>query len=315
METIIQEKFFLNDLSIALIIPTLNAEHDIPRLFSSIMQQSLKPQHILVIDSSSTDKTRELLAHYPVTIHTIPGNQFDHSGTRRLAMELIDADIYLFMTQDVIPVDCEAFKNLVTSLLSRDDIGCAYGRQVAKDTANPLSVHGRLFNYPKISQLRYMSDRHKYGIKTCFNSNSFSAYRKHILKAIGSFPDKLLVSEDCYVAAKMLLQGYAVYYNADAVVMHSHNMSLPQRFHRYFSIGVVYGNESWIIKTFKAPTSEGMRYTFSEIIFLLKNRHTAWIPYSILSSLVSYVAYQAGLYEKYIPNFIKKRLGTNVQYW
>ena len=57
--------------TIALIIPTYQAAQDIPELMPAIMRQSLQPKHILVIDSSSTDNTRELLASYPVTLHTI----------------------------------------------------------------------------------------------------------------------------------------------------------------------------------------------------------------------------------------------------
>lgn len=301
--------------TVALIIPTLNAEHDIPTLFANIARQTMQVQHILVIDSSSTDKTRELLSAYPVTIHTIRKNDFDHGGTRQLAIELINADIYIFMTQDAVPVDKNAFKHLVSALLSEDRIGCAYGRQIAKNKANPLSIHGRLFNYPETSQLRFIDDKDKYGIKTCFNSNSFAAYKKNALRQIGSFPNKLLVSEDCYVAAKMLLQGYGVYYAANAVVTHSHNLSLFQRFHRYFSIGVVHGREQWILKSFKKPTSEGLRYSLSEIAFLLKHKYLIWIPYSLISSCISYLAYQLGLYEKYIPYFIKKNLGLNTGYW
>lgn len=89
---------------IALIIPIYNAASDIPFLLPAIMKQSLKPDTILFIDSSSSDNSAALLATYPVTVHTIDKSTFDHGGTRKLATELVDADIYIYLTQDAYPL-------------------------------------------------------------------------------------------------------------------------------------------------------------------------------------------------------------------
>ena len=225
-------------MAFALIIPILNASKEIPVLFDAIAKQTKQPQHILVIDSSSTDNTRELLSHYPVKVHVIPKHTFDHGGTRQLGTQLIDADIYLFLTQDAIPAHAECFENLINALLQQDTIGCAYGRQLPHADANPLSAHARQFNYPSQSSIKSYADKEKYGVKTYFNSNSFAAYKKIALQKIGGFPSTLILGEDVYVAGKMLMQGYSIHYAADACVYHSHNFNLRQEFHRYFSIGV-----------------------------------------------------------------------------
>jgi len=51
-----------------------------------------------------------------------------------------------------------------------------------------------------------------YGIKTAFLSNSFSAYRKKALQEIGWFKDNLILGEDTYAGAKLLLKGYKIAY-------------------------------------------------------------------------------------------------------
>lgn len=301
--------------SVALIVPIYNAEQDIPKLFSAIMQQSLRPDPILVIDSSSRDNSKKLLRQYPVSIHTIEKCDFDHGGTRKLATKLVDADIYIYLTQDAIPADAEAFKTLVTILLSDEKIACAYGRQLPKADATPISAHARLFNYPTNTQVRNYSDRSRYGIKTCFNSDSFAAYKKIPLEQIGNFPEHLITGEDAYVAAKLLKNGYSVAYAADAMVFHSHNLSLKEEFHRYFSIGVFHGQENWILKDFNSATGEGLRFVKSEIMYLLKQKKLHWLPKAFGSTVVKYIAYQLGLREKKIPYFIKKRLGINKSFW
>jgi len=299
----------------ALIIPVLNAESFIPELFPAIFQQSLLPDHILVLDSESTDKTRELLSQYPVTVHTIFRKDFDHGGTRKLASEMVDADIYIFMTQDAIPANSDTFKNIVQSLAAYPQAGCAYGRQLPKKDANVLGRYDRLFNYPDKSQRRSYADKNKYGVKTFFISNSFAAYKKAALQAVDGFPARLISSEDAYVAAKMLLQGYEVCYVAESTVYHSHNLSLKEKFHRYFSVGVFHSQENWIIKAFSGATSEGLRYLLNEIKYLWVSRKLYWLPYALTSTGISYFAYQLGLRERYLPLAIKKNWGVNKKYW
>lgn len=299
----------------ALIIPVLNAEKYIPDLFQAIFKQRHLPQEILVLDSESEDKTRELLSHYPVQVKTVRREDFDHGGTRRLATEIVDADIYIFMTQDAIPANADTFHHLISALTNEKKSGCAYGRQLPKSDADILSIYDRLFNYPEKSQVRYYSDRNRYGIKTCFLSNSFAAYKKEALNEIGGFPSRLISSEDAYVAAKMLLKGYGVCYAAEATVYHSHNLSLREKFHRYFSIGVFHGQEKWLTQAFAGASSEGLRYWLNQLRYLIQKNSLRLLPYATLSTATSYLAYQLGQREKWIPWKIKKNWGVNPKYW
>ena len=300
---------------VALIIPMYNAKRYIEPLFKAISQQSMQPDHILVIDSSSTDGTGDILKRLPVTVHTIPQWQFDHGGTRKLATTMIEADIYLFMTQDAIPAESNTFANLINAFTTDSTISCAYGRQLPLADASPLSAHARYFNYPAQSSIKRYVDRNKLGIKTCFNSDSFAAYRKVALDAVGNFPAHLITGEDAYIAGKLVMAGYAVAYVSDAKVWHSHNLSLVEEFHRYFSIGVFHHREFWIIKTFKSATGEGLLFVRSELTYLLQRRHFSWIPRAILSTFIKYFAYQLGLHERIIPLTIKRWLGVNRSFW
>ncbi len=301
--------------TIALIIPIYNAAQDIPALLPAIMQQSLQADHILIIDSSSTDNSQHLLSQYPLTIHTIKKTDFDHGGTRKLATQLIDADIYIYLTQDAIPADADSFKHLVALLMSQEQIACVYGRQLPKADATALSAHARLFNYPTSDQIRSFQDRNKYGIKTYFNSDSFAAYKKKPLETIGNFPENVITSEDAYVAAKLLKQGYLVAYAANARVFHSHNLSLTEEFHRYFSIGVFHHRERDLLQDFNSATGEGFRFIKSEIRYLIAQKKLYLLPKAFLSTLVKYSAYQLGRHENALPYSIKKRMGINKSYW
>lgn len=292
-----------------------NAAEEIPLLFSAIFSQTLQPNEILIMDSSSTDQTRELLKQYPVTVKVIAKKEFDHGGTRQFAMSLVKADIYIFMTQDAIPASNDTFKNIVAPLLQDSMIGCAYGKQLPKADANPLSAHARDCNYPDTSNVKSLADKDRYGIKTCFNSNSFAAYRRDALEQVGGFPRKNITAEDFYVAAKLLLAHFKIAYVTEAPVYHSHNFSVVQEFHRYFSIGVFHQQNPWILQQFGTASSDGWKFVKSEINYLARHKKLYWLPRALVSTLIKYFAYQLGLHQQKIPMSIKKNWGINKNFW
>lgn len=285
----------------ALVILTWNAESYIERLFERIATQTLQPNQILVIDSSSTDQTRSLLTKYPVQLHVIPQAAFDHGGTRRLAQSLVDADIYIYMTQDALPANPDTFKYLTAALENDPKAGCAYARQLPHTDANPLAAHLRLFNYPPISQSKTLADVPRLGIKTCFNSDSCAAYKKSALNAVGGFPAQAPMAEDVIVAAKMLLHGLGIQYVAEALVHHSHNFNLRQEFQRYFSIGAFHRRENWMIEQFQTPTREGFKFIRSEVAYLIRTKQWHWIPYAMCTWLAKWTGYKLGTNESKLP--------------
>src|SRR5690606_22126597 len=117
-------------------------------------------------------------------------------------------------------------------------VAVAYGRQLPHHVANPIAAHARLFNYGARSYVAGMEDATRMGIKTVFASNSFAAYRAATFKELGGFPERTILSEDMYLAARSVLAGGKVAYVAEACVRHSHNYTPLEEFRRYFDIGV-----------------------------------------------------------------------------
>lgn len=304
---------------LALIIPTLNGENDLPLLFDSVSIQTIQPNEILVIDSQSTDQTMQIAKTYGARCYQIPRHEFNHGGTRRLGIQHLtnyyQPDIYIFMTQDAYAASTTTFENLIAPLQHNPTIGCVYGRQLPKPHATASSIHGRLANYPPTSSLKYATDIPRQGIKTCFNSDNLAAYQRLALEQVGGFPKCVLTAEDCYVAAKLLLAGFGINYAAAATIFHSHNLTLKQEFQRYFSLGVFHRQESWIIQTFKRPTRAGINFVQSELKYLWQTKNAHRIPHAVLSTIIKYGAYQIGYHNYLLPQRLKQRLGINRFYW
>lgn len=276
--------------------------------------QTVKPTQALVIDSSSTDGSAELARQAGFHVHAIPVEQFNHGATRQLGVEMLaEAEILVFMTQDAVLAAPDALERLL-ACFADERVGAAYGRQLPHPGAGAAGAHARLFNYPAHGEVKTVADAPRLGIKTAFISNSFAAYRRSALLEAGGFPGNVILSEDTYVAARMLLNGWKIAYCAEAQVFHSHDYGMAQEFRRYFDTGVFHGREPWIRQAFGQPAGEGMRFVRSELRYLLRRR--PWlIPSALLRSALKFSGYRLGTLERHWPLWLKRRLSMQAGYW
>ena len=257
-------------MNCGLIIPTLNAGEQFKKLLAQISAQTL-PTKKLIVDSESTDGTIELAKSFGLDVITIPRRSFNHGATRQFALEkILPLDVIIFLTQDVLLRDDESLAKLVKIFDEDKSVGLSYGRQLPHDNATNEAAILRAFNYPPESQLRSFDDRKIYGLKTAFASNSFAAYRVAALQSVGGFPSNVPLCEDMYVAAKMLLAGWKIFYEASAQVYHSHNYTAAQEFRRYIRIGKFHAQENWIRETFGSAEGAGKKFVLMKLSMLAK---------------------------------------------
>lgn len=233
-------------MSVGLVIPTLNAEKELGTLLDAVLSQTRIPDDILVVDSSSDDNTVELAKSYPgVRTMEIRREDFDHGGTRQLALESVQGEYVLFLTQDALPAD----EHYVERLLDPFDdslVAMASGRQIPRPGARRFVQLVQEHNYPSEPNVRSSSDIESLGIKAFFASDACSAYRSSALVTIGGIPRPCSTNEDMLAAARLLRAGFRVAYVSDACVIHSHNLTLREQFRRNRAVGAfltVHGNE------------------------------------------------------------------------
>ncbi|MBU3616746.1 glycosyltransferase family 2 protein [Polynucleobacter sp. JS-Polo-80-F4] len=303
--------------SFALCIPTLNPGPFAARLVESIASQTIRPDHILIIDSGSTDGSVEQFRNANIEVLEIPGLEFDHGGTRNIAFQKFQTDFYIFLTQDAIPINQYSFENLLSPILESPRCGACYGRQVASQGASAFAAHARLFNYPPGDKfiLKGQANIDQYGIKTIFCSNSFAVYRRSAMEEIGFFPNGTLFAEDSLAVARMVDLGWLVAYSPVAEVVHSHNYSASQEFSRYFDVGAFHSFNLWLLDKYKGANGEGLRFVFSEYSYLKSLNHRFPFPAVVFKNFIRYFAYQVGRMQRFIPKFLKLRMTTNKSYW
>ena len=97
-----RESLMTNKISV--IIPTLNAEKELPNILSALQKQTRKIDEIIIVDSESTDKTVQICQKdKSVKLMQIERKDFDHGKTRDMAFRASIGDIVVFMTHDAVP--------------------------------------------------------------------------------------------------------------------------------------------------------------------------------------------------------------------
>lgn len=303
-------------MKISLFIPTYNAIS----YFGDNFSKNLKLIHqanlyrVLIIDSSSSDNTVEVVKSYGFECVVIPQVEFDHGGTRQRALDrLIESDIVIYLTQDVLLEDVGSIHKLVHPIIGNNKIAACYGRQLPHHDADTFACHLRAFNYTPQSYIRGYSDRYVWGMRCVFSSDSFAAYRVKALHQVGGFPERLIFGEDVYVFAKLLQAGHKVAYVAEAICYHSHNYRIRHDFKRYFDIGVFHRSENWILQDFGDASKEGLKFVLSEWKYLIRK---PWlIPKSIFRTMAKYIGYKLGYNYHRIGVRLCRKLTMNKSFW
>jgi len=307
----------MNNLRVSLCIPTLNPAKFAYSLVDALKQQTLKPDEILIIDSASDDGFIQVFEEINANIISINRADFDHGGTRNLAFQRSVADIYIFLTQDAIPLNSYALENLVGALTENPSCGLVYGRQAPASDATAFASHARLFNYPEGSDvvIKSKQDIPVLGIKTAFCSNSFAAYKRVAMEEIGYFSNDTLFAEDSIAAAKLLQKGWSIGYVPQAAAIHSHDYTLTQEFRRYFDVGAFHSMNNWYIDFLGKAEGEGMRFVRSEYHYLKQKS----VPFALFKVIIRngfrWLGYKVGRLQKHLPVSVCRYFSVNKAFW
>ena len=300
---------------------------------SALKNQNCKPMQVIAVDSGSTDGSLEVSKQAGFTVLSIHAKDFNHGGTRQWALDqgLEKAnqlgqpkpDLVVYLTHDAVLAHENSLQELLNAFQNPQVEAC-YGRQIPKSNANWLETHTRHFNYPEVSQTVTLKDKASLGIKACFLSNSFAAYRLLALQALGGFPSNLPLGEDTYTAAKLLLSGQSLRYQASAAVYHSHNYNGIQDFKRMFDTGVFHALNPLLQQSFGRAEGEGWKLLSSQWQYLKtlnspsKPNQPGWLGGSfqmIKTNFIKLTAYQLGRAYRFLPAFIRPYFSMSKAFW
>lgn len=305
-------------MNIDIIIPVYKPDKSLFSLIEKLEQQTISFQNIVLMNTEEKYftqliyGTRFLEQHKKVKVYHLSKREFDHGGTRYLGVKKTSGDVFLMMTQDAVPADERMLEELVAPL--QDNVAVAYARQIPKGDCNPIEQYIRCFNYPPQAKIKTMQDLPQLGIKTYFCSNVCAAYRRKIYEELGGFIRHTIFNEDMIYAAKAIQAGYAVAYQPQAKVVHSHNYTKTQLFRRNFDLGVSQADHPEVFADLPSA-AEGKKLVAQTTSYLWKNHMASKIPSLYLQSAFKYMGYLFGKHYQKLPEKWVAAMSDNKEYW
>ena len=314
-----------------LVVPTYNPGQAVwSEWIRALHMQTVQPQRVVVVDSGSTDGTQQLSQQAGFQGLSVAAQNFNHGGTRQWALDQALAahtqtpptqappTWVVYLTQDAILANPQSLQNLLQAFQDERVAG-VYGRQLPHPHASWMETHARHFNYPATSKTVTVQDKESMGLKVCFFSDAFSAYRLSALQQQGGFPRHVPLGEDTLMAAKLLLAGHSLRYEAQAAVYHSHHYNGFQDFQRMFDTGVLHAQHAWLRETFGAAEGEGWRYAKDQVAFLKSFK--SWpklftgLIQMVYKNSLKLLGYRLGLSHQYLPMPLRKLCAMHKAFW
>ena len=231
-------------MKVEIICPLYNAEQYIEKLHDNIKKQKNVDFSARYLLTESKDNTESILKSKKLKYDKIKKEDFSHSFTRENAAKTSKADIIVFITQDVEIEDENWLYYLVKDIIS-GEVSATYSRQITK--FNNLEKYTREKNYPEHSKIVSKEDIDTLGLKTFFFSDAASAIKKDAFKELNYYDGKKLpISEDMYIAYKLITNGHKIKYCSDSVVYHSHDFKLRELYDRYKLTGKFFKQNSYL---------------------------------------------------------------------
>lgn len=300
------------------IIPVFKPGKEIFTLLDMLVRQSVSADHIILMNTEQSYwdalvSGMDFASAYPsVQVHHLTKEEFDHGGTRHQGVQFSQADVFVVLTQDAVPVDEFLLEKLTQNL--KGDVAVAYGRQLAREDSSILEKISREFNYPETSLFKSKEDLPRLGIKTYFCSNVCAAYRRDIYDRMGGFTRHTIFNEDMIYAAGVIQEGYRISYEAQAQVIHSHNYGCWQQFHRNFDLGVSQADHPEIFGVVRSE-SEGKKLVKAATAELKKQGQLIRLPGFYLQCAFKYAGYLSGKKYKKLPKKWILWASDNKAYW
>lgn len=306
-------------MTIDLILPIYKPEKNFLTLVDEMASQSLPINRIIIVNTEQKFFDRLIYAtkfldkHKNVEIRHISKREFDHGKTRNAAVKLSNADYFIMMSQNSMPVGKEIVQKLLKAFESDESVAVSYARQVAVESAHEYEKYVRRFYFPEDSVVRSLKDVDTIGWSAYMCSDSCAMYKRSVFDELGGFMNHVIINEDIFFASKAINSGYKVAYVADAVCVYTGENDEKESAKKAFdlAVSVVKHPEIFNANDFKVSLKKMEKM----IINHLKRGHRGEIMSFRRLACAKRRGFKKGLKYAKFPRTDIGRFSNNPEYW
>ena len=301
-------------MEVDVLIPVYRPDGKLTELLKRLKMQNYPIHRVILMNTEEKHFPTELTGIWDrVEVYHLAKEEFDHGGTRDRGVRMSTADLVLCMTQDAMPADETLIEELVKPF-DDPEVWAAYARQLPNEDCREVEKYTRSFNYPEQSMVKTKEDLDRLGIKTFFCSNVCAAWRRKKYLELGGFVKHTIFNEDMILAGTMIKQGGKIAYCAKAKVIHSHNYSAFQQFHRNFDLAVSQTMYPEVFGGIRSE-SEGIKLVKKSLSYCIKIGKPWLMIQVVTQSAGKLLGYKMGQRYRSLPMWLILRCTMSPSFW
>ena len=301
-------------MEVDVLIPVYRPDGKLTELLKRLKMQNYPIHRIILMNTEEKHFPAELTGVWDrVEVYHLAKEEFDHGGTRDRGVRMSTADLVVCMTQDAMPADETLIEELVKPF-DDPEVWAAYARQLPKENCREVEKYTRSFNYPEESRIKGKEDLPILGINTFFCSNVCAAWRRDKYLELGGFVKRTIFNEDMIYAGTIVKKGGKIAYCADAQVVHSHNYSALEQFHRNFDLAVSQTMHPEIFGGIRSE-SEGIRLVKKSLSYCIRIGKPWLMIQVVTQSAGKLLGYKLGQQYERLPEKVILACTMNRKFW
>lgn len=301
-------------MEVDVLIPVYRPDGKLTELLKRLKMQNYPIHRVILMNTEEKHFPAELIGIWDrVEVYHLAKEEFDHGGTRDRGVRMATADLVVCMTQDAMPADETLIEELVKPF-DDPEVWAAYARQLPNEDCREVEKYTRSFNYPEQSMVKTKEDLNRLGIKTFFCSNVCAAWRREKYLELGGFVKHTIFNEDMILAGTMIKQGGKIAYCAKAKVIHSHNYSAFQQFHRNFDLAVSQTMYPEVFGGIRSE-SEGIKLVKKSLSYCIKIGKPWLMIQVVTQSAGKLLGYKMGQRYRSLPMWLILRCTMSPSFW
>ncbi len=212
----------------SIIIRAFNEERWLPEVFSALERQKYRDFEVLLVDSGSVDRTRDIAFANRAKIVRLRSEDFTFGHSLNVGIKEACGSFIAILSAHAIPRD-ESWLEALVAPLRQPDIAMVYGGQ----RGHSISKFSEVRDFERIFPLT----AHQVNSDDPFVNNANSAIKRSLWE-VHPFDEGLPGLEDIEWAKFCMEQGLRVLYTPEACVIHVHEESWEQVRRRYYREGM-----------------------------------------------------------------------------
>ena len=211
-----------------IVIRAFNEERWLPEVFAALDRQCYRDFEVVLVDSGSIDRTREIAAARGARIVRLRSEDFTFGHSLNVGIRESRGRLIAILSAHAIPADGEWLSRLVAPL-RQADTAMVYGGQRGHQLSKFSETQDFLRVFPSQPRQIHADDP--------FANNANSAVRRDLWES-HAFDEGLPGLEDIEWAKYWLKHDLKVVYEPGACIIHVHTETWPQVRRRYYREGM-----------------------------------------------------------------------------